>query len=131
MTRHQLDILWNIFGWVAALLNVAGNLTLVTKSKVGWVIRIIVNLLWMPYGVYTAAWALIANHALFVGINAFGWWKWNRDERREARLHTPGETPPFDEIQRMRRQAYVDGHDVGFRRGLNERSKGKRRAWRS
>jgi hypothetical protein len=76
-----LDTLWNLFGWIAAMLNVAGNITLVTKSKSGWIIRIIVNLLWMPYGVYTRAWALIANHLLFVAINAYGYWKWNRDEQ--------------------------------------------------
>ena len=76
----KLDTLWQIFGWVAALLNVAGNLTLVTKSKGGWIIRIVVNLLWMPYGLYTRAWALCANHLLFVVINAYGWRRWRRDE---------------------------------------------------
>ncbi|HEV3059667.1 MAG TPA: nicotinamide mononucleotide transporter [Vicinamibacterales bacterium] len=113
MTTHQLDILWEIFGWVAAILNVVGNITIATKSKVGWIIRIVVNVLWFPYGVYTKAWALIANHALFVVINAWGWWKWNRDEKRELRIVTPGETPPTSAFQKARRQAYVNGFNAG------------------
>jgi len=113
MSKHQLDVLWNVFGWVAAMLNVVGNLTLVTKSKIGWVIRIIVNLLWMPYGIYTSAWALCANHMMFVGINAYGWLKWTRDERREASIVTPGETPKTSAHEKSRRLAYVDGFKAG------------------
>ena len=110
MTQHQLDVLWNVFGWVAAILNVVGNITIATKSKSGWIIRIIVNLLWMPYGVYTKAWALIANHALFIAINAWGWWKWNRDEMRE---YAPGDVPRAGETEKRRRAAYVLGFSEG------------------
>lgn len=88
-----LDTVWNALGWVAAALNVWGNLALTTKGLRGWVIRIVCNLCWMPYGLYTKAWALLANHLLFVAINAYGYWKWRRDELREAGIHTPGETP--------------------------------------
>ncbi len=115
MTQHELDVMWNIFGWVAAGLNVVGNITLATKSKIGWIIRIVVNILWLPYGVYTAAWALCGNHMLFVAINCWGWWKWARDEKREARIHTIGETPPTTVLQRERRKAYAEGFDAGRR----------------
>ena len=80
----RLDVLWSVLGWVAAALNVLGNLMLTTKGKKGWIVRIVCNVTWMPYGLYTRAWALIANHMLFVVINAYGWWKWRRDELREA-----------------------------------------------
>lgn len=107
-----MNLLWNIFGWAAAILNVAGNLALTTKSLKGWIIRIACNLCWMPYGIYTRAWALCANHLLFVVINAYGWWKWRRDDLKLlARTEVPGETPPVSALERARRMAYVQGWD--------------------
>jgi hypothetical protein len=67
-----LDIVWNIFGWVAFALNVWGNWALTTKGLRGWIIRIACNLCWMPYGIYTRSWALLANHLLFIVINCHG-----------------------------------------------------------
>jgi hypothetical protein len=105
-------MIWQIFGWAAAILNVAGNLALTTKSLRGWIIRIACNLCWLPYGIYARAWALCANHLLFIAINAYGWWKWRRDDLRlQARIEVPGETPPASPLERARRMAYVQGWD--------------------
>lgn len=71
-------------GWIAFVLNVWGNLALTTKGVSGWIIRIACNLCWLPYGFLTHAWALIANHALFIVINAYGWWRWAKDARVDA-----------------------------------------------
>ncbi len=108
----RLDDVWSALGWVAAGLNVWGNLALTTKGVRGWIIRIACNLCWMPYGVYTAAWALCANHLLFIAINSYGWWKWTADERR---VLTPGETPPTSIHEHRRRLAYADGFEAGRR----------------
>lgn len=108
----SLDALWNVLGWVAAGLNVWGNLALTTKGRAGWIIRIACNLCWMPYGVYTRAWALCANHLLFVAINCYGWWRWKRDEERDRSV---GDIPPAPSYERMRRQAYEDGFAAGRR----------------
>jgi hypothetical protein len=105
-----LDNIWSALGWVAAVLNIWGNLALTTKGLRGWVIRIACNLCWMPYGIYTRAWALLANHLLFVVINAYGYWKWRRDE---LQVDTTGEVPRVGDVQRQRRQAYVDGFNDG------------------
>ena len=107
-----LDLLWTILGWVAFGLNVWGNLSLTTKSKRGWIIRIACNLCWMPYGIYTRAWALFGNHLVFVVINAYGWWKWRRDAAHESMIHVPGETPTVGELQRARRIAYAEGFEA-------------------
>lgn len=108
-----MTLLWNILGWVAAVLNVWGNLALTKKGLSGWIIRIACNLCWLPYGIYTRAWALCGNHLLFVAINAYGFWKWRRDElTMRGRIETPGETPPMDPIERARREGYVRGWDA-------------------
>jgi hypothetical protein len=108
-----LNHVWTLLGWVAFALNVWGNLALTTKGVRGWIIRIACNLCWMPYGIYTAAWALLANHLVFVAINCYGWWKWSRDAKWEAAIQVPGETPPTREIERARRIAYAQGFVAG------------------
>lgn len=105
-----LDTLWNALGWIAAGLNIWGNLALTTKGLKGWIIRIVCNLCWMPYGIYTHAWALLANHLLFVAINCYGYWKWRNDELAER---VPGDVPKGTETERRRRKAYVDGFNDG------------------
>jgi hypothetical protein len=69
---------WQLLGWIALALNVWGNLALTGKSQTGWIVRLVSNACWLPYSVATSAWALFANHALFAGINLYGWWKWKR-----------------------------------------------------
>lgn len=108
-----LNDLWTALGWLAFALNVWGNLALTTKGVRGWIIRIACNLCWIPYGVYTAAWALLANHLVFVAINCYGWWKWRRDEWLDAMIHVPGETPSPSAIERARRIAYAQGFTAG------------------
>lgn len=111
-----MNTLWIVFGWLAFVLNVWGNLALTTKGVRGWIIRIACNLCWMPYGIYTAAWALLANHLLFVGINCYGWWRWHDDERKlTALIDAPGETPPMDAVERARRIAFAQGFAAGQR----------------
>lgn len=73
--------LWNALGWIAAALNVWGNLALIQKGVKGWIIRLATNLAWLPYGIVTGAWAITANHALFVLINGYGWWKWSHEPK--------------------------------------------------
>ena len=72
-------VLWQSLGWLALVLNVAGNLMLTTKGPGGWIVRLACNACWIPYSITTAAWALLANHALFAAINVYGWMKWRRD----------------------------------------------------
>jgi hypothetical protein len=118
-----VNLVWTLFGWAAAILNVWGNLALTTKGIRGWIIRIACNLCWMPYGVYTRAWALIANHLLFVAINAYGWWKWRRDDLKlQARTEVPGETTKISPLERARRMAYVQGWDDAMAAAQKERS---------
>ncbi len=76
--NHFLDFL----GWLAFVLNVWGNLALTKKGVSGWIIRIACNVCWLPYGVWTTAWALVANHVLFIAINAYGWWRWTKDAQK-------------------------------------------------
>ena len=70
---------WELAGWVAFALNVWGNLALTNKSTHGWVIRLASNVFWIAYSYDTSAWALLANHVAFGGINVVGWIRWSRE----------------------------------------------------
>lgn len=72
---------WQALGWAAFALNVWGNLALTAKSTRGFVLRLVSNACWIPYGVATSAWALMANHLVFVLINGYGWRRWSVDAR--------------------------------------------------
>lgn len=63
-------------GWSAALLNVLGNLMLTGRDRKGWLVRLAVNALWLPYAFAVPAWPLAANHIAFAAINVAGWWRW-------------------------------------------------------
>lgn len=106
--------LWTVLGWLAFALNVWGNIALTSKGAKGWIIRIACNLCWLPYSVYTSAWALFGNHLLFITINSYGWWRWRReDQHLTAAIHVPGETPPASAEEEARRKTYVLGFEDG------------------
>lgn len=73
------DALFEILGWAALVLNVWGNLALTSKGVRGWTIRLACNACWVPYSIYTEAWALLVNHLVFAAINIYGWWKWTTE----------------------------------------------------
>lgn len=69
-------MIWQAIGWLALVLNIWGNLQLTGKGRAGWLVRLAVNFLWIGYSVNQGAWALLANHAIFVPINVVGWLRW-------------------------------------------------------
>lgn len=75
-----VSVVWHLVGWLAFALNVWGNVMLTTKSKSGWIVRLVCNLCWLPYAALTGAWALFANHVVFIGVNVLGWIRWSREE---------------------------------------------------
>ena len=79
---------WHVVGWVAFALNVWGNMMLTTKTRAGWAVRLVCNVCWLPYAVLTGAWALLANHVVFMGINVLGWVRWRRAEAKWEKQRT-------------------------------------------
>lgn len=70
-------------GWVAFGLNLWGNLLLTKKGIRGWIIRLLCNACFIPYAIYTEAWALLVNHIAFAGINIYGWYRWSHPKLKE------------------------------------------------
>ncbi len=70
-----------IIGAIAFALNVWGNLELTKVGNRGHIIRLCSNACWLAYSPLVGAWALLANHATFAGINVLGFVRWRRLER--------------------------------------------------
>lgn len=68
-------------GALAFALNVWGNLELTKVGNRGHIIRLCSNACWLIYSPLIGAWALLANHATFAGINVLGFLRWRRYER--------------------------------------------------
>lgn len=70
-----------IIGAIAFALNVWGNLELTKVGNRGHIIRLCSNACWLVYSPLIGAWALLANHATFAGINVLGFVRWRKLER--------------------------------------------------
>ncbi len=71
----------NTLGYIAFVLNVAGNLMLARKNIVGWIVRLVTNVVWVAYAVQVEGGfeqPMALNHLTFFGINIYGWWHWHR-----------------------------------------------------
>lgn len=75
-----------VFGYVATALNVVGNELLVRRNLLGWRVRLLVNILYIPY-----AWQIelggpvLVNHCIFAALNIRGlivWWQTRKGVRR-------------------------------------------------
>jgi nicotinamide riboside transporter PnuC len=68
-----------ITGYVATALNVAGNLMLTRMNVWGWIVRLLVNVLYVIYAVQIESGGpMVVNHVVFMSINIEGWRKWKR-----------------------------------------------------
>lgn len=71
--------------YVATALNVTGNLMLTRMNVWGWMVRLLVNFLYIIYAVQIESGGpMWVNHAIFVIINVEGWRKWHQLKRSES-----------------------------------------------
>ncbi len=69
-------------GYIAAALNVAGNLMLAKLNVWGWIVRLVVNVVWVAYAVQIEGGEpMAANHIAFFAINIYGFAYWRRQEK--------------------------------------------------
>ena len=68
-------------GFLAFVLNVAGNVMLAWKNKIGWLVRIASIIAWGVYAVNIVSWPMMANAVTFFGINCVGFYRWSREAK--------------------------------------------------
>lgn len=85
-----------VAGALYFVLNVLGNAALVWKWRSGWLLRIVAILMQGAYAVLQRSPSFIANSAVFLVLNCYGWWKWRREAKRETAQETQ---PPKKETE--------------------------------
>lgn len=71
------------WSWLLTTIGVAGLVLVGRKNKIGWVIAIGVQGLWITYAVITKQWGFIASALIYGGVNLYNWNRWRREERRQ------------------------------------------------
>lgn len=72
-------------GYAATLLNVAGNLMLTRLNAWGWVVRLVVNVVYVIYAAQIESGGpMVVNHVVFMGINIEGWRKWRQAKQQKG-----------------------------------------------
>lgn len=79
-------------GVLAFILNVWGNLELTRQGNRGHTIRLASNACWLVYSPLVGAWALMANHATFAGINVLGFYRWRQIEAKREHNRVEGKS---------------------------------------
>lgn len=62
--------------WVAAFFTLAGVVLLARKRRVGWVVCVVGNVLWISYALATRQWPILMLDGVFLVVNALGWRAW-------------------------------------------------------
>ena len=65
---------------ISALIAVAGTLLVAFKNKIGFLVWVIGNLLWVSYGALTKQYFFMSQYIIFTVISAFGFIKWLKED---------------------------------------------------
>lgn len=89
-------------GYLAAALNVAGNLMLAKLNVWGRIVRLVVNVVWIAYAVQIdGGEPMAANHIAFFAINIYGFTSWRRQSKRDE--HGRAKIDDDDDVREIRR----------------------------
>jgi len=70
--------MWQVTGWVATALAVAGNVFVVQRNRLGYWLWICANVVFVVRNVRLAEWPQAALFAVYLGLAVWGWVAWRR-----------------------------------------------------
>lgn len=71
------------WSWLLMIVGVSGLYLAGSKRKIGWVIGILVQALWIVYAIVSKQWGFIASALVYGAVNVRNWQRWRREERRQ------------------------------------------------
>lgn len=72
-----------IWSFVLAAGGVLGIYLAGKKMKVGWLVGLLMQVLWIVYGVWTHQWGFIISAVAYGFVYAKNWWTWYTEEIAE------------------------------------------------
>lgn len=72
------------WSWLLMAVGVTGLFLAGKKRKIGWMIGIGVQLLWIIYAIVSRQWGFIASALVYGAVNVINWRRWHREEKEAA-----------------------------------------------
>lgn len=79
-----MDDVNQLWSWGLAAVGVSGVYLTTKKLYAGYVVGVLVQVLWISYAVSTRQWGFIASALAFGWVNALGWYRWTRNASAPA-----------------------------------------------
>jgi hypothetical protein len=67
-----------LISYIAALFSIIGVWFNIQKKPYCWFLFMASDSLWFSYSLNTHQWAITIMHTLFIGVNFYGLYKWNK-----------------------------------------------------
>lgn len=101
-----------VWSFVLSAVGIVGILLAGSKRKLGWLVGLMVQPLWIVFAVSTEQYGFILNAVIYAAVYARNWLRWRRDEkptRRRGVFVTEASDPLFG---RRAWSARYDGADA-------------------
>ena len=72
---------------VSAIVGVIGTLLVTYKNKIGFLLWMVGNSLWMIYGAITGQYFFMGQYVVYTGLAVFGFVKWFKDDVLDKKLN--------------------------------------------
>lgn len=73
-----MDDVSQLWSWALAAIGVSGVFLTTKKLYAGFVVGVLVQLLWISYAIASSQYGFIASALAFGWVNALGWYRWTR-----------------------------------------------------
>ena len=67
--------------WLGLIFTLLGSLSVIKKRKYGFLLMLIGCLFWIGFGFQVDSIAVIITNIVFTVVNAFGYYRWNKDDK--------------------------------------------------
>lgn len=72
------------WSWLLMVVGVTGLFLAGKKRKVGWMIGVGVQLLWIIYAIVSKQWGFIMSAFVYGAVNTINWRRWQREEKESV-----------------------------------------------
>lgn len=72
------------WSWLLMAVGVTGLFLAGKKRKVGWMIGIGVQLLWIMYAIVSKQWGFIMSALVYGAVNTINWRRWRREDKESV-----------------------------------------------
>lgn len=80
----MMDDVSQLWSWALAAVGVSGVYLTTKKLYAGFIVGVLVQVLWVTYAVVTKQWGFIASALAFGWVNALGWYRWTRAQKEKT-----------------------------------------------